>query len=220
MKPDHPARQHHADTPPAASGQVGATTAASGGLPATTRRQRLHQRRIELQGFKREDGLWDIEGHLTDVKDYDFEPHVGGLHQAGTPVHDMWLRITVDRSLTIVDTLAVMDSRPYPGSCERIEPDYRKLIGLRIAPGFTNAVRNALGGRAGCAHLTEMVASLATTAFQTLAGERNLLPSGVKPPHLDRCHALDTRGEVVREHYPRWFRRDEEAPAPPGLDEA
>ncbi len=167
-------------------------------------RTRLHQRRIHMEGFRREDGLWDIEGRLTDVKDYDFG-HITEMTRAGTPVHDMWLRITVDRNLMIVDAAAHMDSRPYPGTCEQITPDYRKLIGLQIAPGFSNAVRRALGGIAGCTHLSEMVGSLATTAFQTLAGERNLMPETVQPPHLDRCHALDVRGTVVQEHYPRWY---------------
>jgi hypothetical protein len=167
-------------------------------------RTRLHARTLRLEGFRRDDGLWDIEGHLTDVKDYAFGTAV--VTPAGTPIHDMWMRITVDRTLTIVDAEARMQARPYPGHCEQITPDYRKLVGLRIAPGFTNAVRTVLGGREGCAHLTEMVASLATTAFQTLAGERSSLPDDVQPPHLDRCHALDTRGPVVREFYPRWYR--------------
>jgi hypothetical protein len=169
----------------------------------------LHQRHIELQGYRREDNLWDIEGHLSDVKDYDF----GGmtkLTRAGTAIHDMWLRVTVDAGLTIVDAEARMVSRPYPGTCEEVTADYRKLIGLRIAPGFSNTVRRLLGGRSGCTHLTELVASLATTAFQTLAGERNALPADVQPPHLNRCHALDTRGAVVAEHYPRWYRANQE----------
>ncbi len=174
-------------------------------VASTAARTRIHQRRIVMEGFRREDGLWDIEGHLTDVKDEDFG-HLTKLTPAGTPVHDMWLRITVDQSLTIVDAQAHMDARPYAGSCEQITPDYRKLVGLQIAPGFTNAVRRVLGGTLGCAHLSEMVGSLATTAFQTLAGERNLMPDDVQPPHLDRCHALDVRGAVVQEYYPRWYR--------------
>lgn len=194
-----------------------AVTAPSPPFASAAPRTRLHQRALRLEGFRREDGLWDIEGHLTDVKDYDFETSHGAM-PAGSPIHDMWLRITVDRGLTIVDAQAQMDSRPYPGACEQIVPEYRKLIGLRIAPGFTNAVRALLGGPAGCAHLTEMVASLATTAFQTLAGERNLLPSAVKPPHLDRCHALVSSGAVVRDHYPRWYRPGEDVVPPSGLD--
>ena len=33
-------------------------------------RQHLHTRRVTCQGFFREDGLWDIEGHITDEKSY------------------------------------------------------------------------------------------------------------------------------------------------------
>jgi hypothetical protein len=27
-----------------------------------------------------------------------------------------------------------------------------------------------------------------------------------KPFQLDRCHALDTTGDVVRRYYPKWYR--------------
>jgi hypothetical protein len=33
----------------------------------------LHRRAIEIQGYKREDGLYDIEGHLVDTKPHDFK---------------------------------------------------------------------------------------------------------------------------------------------------
>ena len=32
----------------------------------------IHHRRIDCRGYWREDGLWDIEAHLTDVKSYPF----------------------------------------------------------------------------------------------------------------------------------------------------
>ncbi|MBP7488731.1 MAG: DUF2889 domain-containing protein, partial [Azospira sp.] len=46
--------------------------------PAPVARQRLHVRSIQLYGFKREDGLWDVEARLTDVKDHDY-PLSSGL---------------------------------------------------------------------------------------------------------------------------------------------
>jgi hypothetical protein len=174
--------------------------------PPTSPRTRLHQRRIALDGFKREDGLWDIEGHLTDIKDYDFG-HFTGLHPAGAPVHDMWMRITIDSTLTILDAEAMMAARPYAGECEKISANYKALIGLRIAPGFTNAVRRVLGGTKGCAHLTEMVSALATAAFQTLSSEINEDATRVQPSHLDRCHALRLEGPVVQRYYPSWFKK-------------
>ena len=34
-------------------------------------RQHLHTRRVTCQGFFRDDGLWDIEGRITDEKTYE-----------------------------------------------------------------------------------------------------------------------------------------------------
>ena len=33
-------------------------------------RKLMHNRVIECRGYEREDGLWDIEGHLVDTKPY------------------------------------------------------------------------------------------------------------------------------------------------------
>ena len=33
-------------------------------------RQLMHNRAIECRGYQREDGRWDIEGHLVDTKTY------------------------------------------------------------------------------------------------------------------------------------------------------
>lgn len=167
-------------------------------------RQSLHRREITLRGYKREDGLFDIEGHLYDVKDVDFQV-ASGLRKAGEPVHSMWLRITVDRALHIVDAEAASDAMPYVGYCDAIAPDYRKLVGLAIRPGFTNRVRQLLGGTHGCTHITELVGALATTAFQTIAGQ-GLQKPGAKPYQLDRCHALRTDAPAVARYYPQWYR--------------
>ncbi len=159
-----------------------------------------------MRGYKRDDGLFDIEGHLHDTKDVDFKV-ASGMRYAGDSIHSMWLRITIDETLTIVDAVASTDAMPYPGECNRIAPDYRKLIGLAIRPGFTNHVRNRLGGINGCTHMTELVSSLATTAFQTIAGQ-GLQPPASKPFQLDRCHALRSDGPAVARFYPQWYRGD------------
>ncbi|HEX4943347.1 MAG TPA: DUF2889 domain-containing protein [Usitatibacteraceae bacterium] len=168
------------------------------------KREPLHRRTIEIVGYKREDGLFDIEGRLLDRKDVEFP--VGGRRKLpGEPVHEMWLRITVDRELRIVDAEAATDAMPYVGHCDRITPDYAKLIGLSIGPGYLRKVKELLGGIHGCTHITELAGSLATAAFQTFAGQ-GLAPPDRKPPQLDRCHALDVHAEAVRLFYPRWYR--------------
>ena len=170
-------------------------------------RELRHTRRVRYEGYKRTDGLWDIEAHLTDIKNHDFDLKTG-VRRAGLPVHEMWLRITIDRKLTIVDAAASSDAVPYPGGCETIAPAYRKLIGLSLIKGFRNDVAGLLGGIRGCTHLTEMLAGLPTAAIQTFAGETpEERDDGRRPFQLDQCHALETSTETVRKWYPKWYRK-------------
>jgi len=39
-------------------------------LSQPAERERLHTRSIEINGYRRVDGLYDIEAHLTDCKSY------------------------------------------------------------------------------------------------------------------------------------------------------
>src|SRR5205085_7599582 len=63
-------------------------------------RELTHIRRVRYEGYKRNDGLFDIEAHLSDTKNHDYTLKTG-VRRAGQPIHDMWLRITIDRSFTI-----------------------------------------------------------------------------------------------------------------------
>src|SRR5512143_596133 len=60
-------------------------------------RKLLHTRTVQCYGYQREDGLWDIEGHMTDVKTYSFtNKDRGGEIRAGEPLHAMSIRLTLD----------------------------------------------------------------------------------------------------------------------------
>jgi hypothetical protein len=178
-------------------------------------REPLHRRSIEIRGYKRDDGLFEVEAHLVDTKDNDFKL-AAGVRPAGQPIHEMWLRITVDRNLVIVDAEAATDAMPYEGECHTITPHYRKLIGLAIRPGYTQKIKELFGGVRGCTHITELAGSIATAAFQTMAGQRTQDPDR-QPFQLDKCHALDATRPVVAKYYPRWYRGNEtiEAAAEP-----
>jgi hypothetical protein len=178
-------------------------------------REPIHRRAIECEGFRRTDGLWDIEGHLIDVKSYAFDNAYRGGIAAGEPVHDMRIRLTVDDDFLIHHVEAVSEATPY-APCGDIASAYRALEGLRIGAGFSRAVAQRLGGAAGCTHHSELVGRMATVAIQTIAPLRRREAAGktsgsdegvptVKPPHLDRCYALRTDGAVVRAHYPAFY---------------
>ena len=72
-------------------------------LSPPVRRQHLHTRRVTCQGFFREDGLWDIEGRITDTKSYEHANEWRGALKPGELVHDMSIRLTLDHKFTIVD---------------------------------------------------------------------------------------------------------------------
>ena len=177
-------------------------------LPVTeVEREHTHTRRVRYEGYKRADGLWDVEAHLLDTKNHDYHLKTG-VRRAGQPIHDMWLRVTIDKSFTILDAQAAMDAVPYPGGCEKIPPAYKKLIGLNLLRGFRNRTWELLGSVKGCTHLTEMLAGLPTAAIQTFAGEvPEEREDGGKPFQLDQCHALETTSETVRRWYPKWYRK-------------
>lgn len=170
-------------------------------------REHIHSRDIILRGYLREDGLWDVEAHLTDTKTYGFPNRDRGTIEAGEPIHDMWLRLTVDDALSIHDVEAATDSSPF-GICGDITPDFKKLIGLSIGTGWTREARKRIGGIHGCTHLFELLGPIATVAYQTRVRKTNQRDPGKKPGHLDSCHALASDGPVVKQNYPEFYTGD------------
>jgi hypothetical protein len=177
-------------------------------------RRHWHTRRATYEGYARDDGLFDIDAHLTDTKPEDTRL-LTGMRPAGVPIHEMHVRVTIDRGFVIHAIEAVTDLMPYPGACDRIGPAYGKLVGANLLDGFRKALYDAMGGVKGCTHLTELLGYLPTAAMQTFAGMRREDEGPGKPFQLDRCHALQTDGPVVREYYPQWYRDRSKNPADP-----
>jgi hypothetical protein len=169
-------------------------------------RKRLHVRKAIYEGFARDDGLFDIEGHLTDVKDHAYTL-MTGERVLGVPIPEIWVRVTIDRELNIHAIEAHTDHMPYPGACDSIADAYGKLVGANLAQGFRMALHAAMGGVKGCTHLTELLGYLPTAAIQTFAGLTREIHGDAKPFQLDRCHALETTSDTVRRYYPAWYRR-------------
>lgn len=177
------------------------------GVPRT----QLHTRKIEVRGYAREDGLFDIEGFLVDTKTHDF-PLRSGLRPAGEPIHDLGVRLTIDKQCHIHAAEAFSARTPYPGACDKIGPAYGQLVGLNLMHGFRKAVTQLFGTTKGCAHLTELLFSLPTGAIQTFAGLRKKEDTRRhKPFEIDGCHALAHDTETVRVYYPDWYRPKTEA---------
>lgn len=175
--------------------------------PSPAARSRLHTRQVSYDCFRRDDGGFDIEAHLTDVKDHDYAL-LTGVRAAGEPVHDIWMRVTIGRDFVISAIEGSFDRMPYPDACDAIVPAYQRLVGASLVRGFRQVLHEAMGVTRGCSHITELLAFLPTAAIQMFAGLQSELDTeqGEKPFQLDRCHALRSSGETVRRYYPRWHR--------------
>jgi hypothetical protein len=171
----------------------------------------MHTRSIRVNSFAREDGLWDLEAELIDVKSYDFPLKSGtDVHRAGDPVHHMHLRVTINDQFAITDAVADYDAAPYNQNCTAIAPDYAQLVGMNLLRNFRNVVKERFGRIAGCTHMTELAYVLPTVAVQTMANRRRKeveVPGRApkRPFQLDGCHALRADGPVAKEFYPKWY---------------
>jgi len=170
-------------------------------LSRATPRKLLHSRDIQLRGYAREDGLVDIEAHMTDTRSESFANHDRGSVNAGEPLHDMWIRLTVDRKRNIVACEAAMDSTPHT-ICPGAAPNFARLAGLNIGPGFLKAALMRISRVEGCVHLRELLQPLATVAFQTMFGldDGSTTPRGLRDDQLNTCYAMDENGPVVARH--------------------
>ena len=177
-------------------------------LSAAVPRKPLHTRSIECNGYAREDGLYDIEACLVDVKRVPFNNMDRGDVEPGEPIHEMWLRLTVDIDMKVIDVEARTVWGPYH-MCGNIAPAFKCLRGLSIGPGWTRKTRELLGGTKGCTHMVELLGPIATTAFQTIYSERVARDKRegrqVKPALIGSCHAYAPDSPVVAARHPEHY---------------
>jgi len=183
-------------------------------LPNPAPREPMHTRSIDCKGYKRQDGLWDIEGHLVDVKAYSFTNEWRGEVTPGIPLHEMWIRLTLDDQFVVHDVEAVTDNSPFH-ICAEAPPNFRALKGHRVGRGWNRTVKELLGNTSGCTHIVELLPQLATVSFQTIRAARraaksraqNEVTMGAKEraPQLDSCYAWSTDRAVVKRWLPQFY---------------
>lgn len=172
-----------------------------------------HVRRVNYQGFERDDGLWDIEGELHDSKAYDATSFRDPTKQrlAGEAIHHMWLRVTVNRQLVVQAIDVAMDSHPLQG-CTEAQTALQHMVGCSMARGWRQSIQKHLGGVASCTHLRELLFNLATAAFQSVPAVFSSSHPNEPPRHLGQCTGWDFNGQGVKEFFPQFYGRAQQAP--------
>lgn len=188
-------------------------------LPDPVVREALHTRRYDFRGYRRADGLFDIEGRMVDTKDYAFPNEFRGMVNPGEPLHDMIIRLTLDGEFLVHDIAVVTAASPY-SICSGITPAFAAVKGMSVKKGWSRGLLAKFGGAHGCTHHIEMLRAMGTVAFQTIygwnlkkqreddgttsEGPADSTP-GKRPGFLDTCHAFASDSEVVRTHWPEFY---------------
>jgi hypothetical protein len=181
----------------------------------TVQRTPLHTRTITLEGFSRDDGLFDVDARLTDVKHYRMHNWPGGALEAGEAMHDMVVTMTVDTAGTIRELKARADAHPHT-VCQSGASNFSRLVGLSIRKGFTKAVAERLGPQDTCTHIREMLQQMATVAFQSMREARHTgdrASAAPKPVLLNTCRAWASDGDWVKVRFPAYYTGADKPPA-------
>ncbi|TPG76394.1 DUF2889 domain-containing protein [Pseudomonas arsenicoxydans] len=169
-------------------------------------RRLIHRREVQCLGYLRADGLWDIEGRLSDSKTHPVTLVEGRELVAGQTYHGMFIRLALDDDFIVREVQVDMTQVP-TSECRGAMSAYDKLLGERIGAGFSRRIKELFGGVGGCVHLTELLLPIATTAFQTIPmGRAMVAPRTAADTEayrratgrlLNTCHALREDGSIA-----------------------
>ena len=172
-------------------------------------REELHFRQINMRGWRRSDGLFEVEGRVTDRKPHEFKSPCGSRVVApNEPIHDMVVKLVFDEDMMVHEVSAFTEAAPY-GDCFSAGPTLQSLKGLHISRGWSREIQSRLGGAQSCTHLMEILLPMGTTAFQSLTMLRISRPTVVdvegKPRKVDSCYAYAANREIVLHQWPAFY---------------
>ncbi|WLW62517.1 DUF2889 domain-containing protein [Achromobacter aegrifaciens] len=177
--------------------------------PPASARKSSHSRTIQLQAYEREDGLWDLEALIEDVKPQPFTTQMRHF-DCGVPIHLMAIRVTINEALDVLGAEAGMHRMPFPSVCPEAQLRLERLVGANLLKGFRQEIAKRIPAPERCSHLSELATLLPTLAVQTIL-QGKISPQDEddptkRPLKIGACHALREDGPLVKEHYPQWYR--------------
>jgi len=82
-------------------------------------------------------------------------------------VHDVHAEVEIlHPSLEIVAARSEVRNGPFTAVCNLTHPNMQRLVGMRVARGFTLEARRAVGGATGCHRVSELLVEIAQAAYQ------------------------------------------------------
>lgn len=192
-------------------------------LPDPAPRSELQTRNITCTAYRRDDGFWEIEGHLVDTNTYAFTTAWGRAVPAGVPLHEISLRWTISEDMVIQEIAAAMDAVPYPPICPNATAAYQKLLGATVGKGFLKEARTRIARAEGCTHLFTLIEDMANMTMRTVAGQKMLSADtrhqvtevfgsrDDRPALLNSCHSYGAHSPVTKLLWPSHYSGPEQS---------
>ncbi len=124
----------------------------------------VRERRLEFKTHPVESSRVIVEGWFHD------ELLASGFHWDGRPrasgvVHRMCVRMLVGGSpLCILEAEAEMTRVPFE-QCRTTLESVKRIVGMSIVSGYSDEVKNRMGGVRGCAHLAHLATAMGPAAL-------------------------------------------------------
>ncbi|MFP4475515.1 MAG: DUF2889 domain-containing protein [Desulfatibacillaceae bacterium] len=120
-------------------------------------REPVHRRNLDISTYPAGEGRVVVEGWLKDERLVEIYRHWDNNPREAGVVHWFCARLLVgDWPMTILDAEAEVRELP-SDECVEVLDSIKRVVGLRISPGYSEEVRGLMGGAQGCSHLTHLV---------------------------------------------------------------
>jgi hypothetical protein len=169
-----------------------------------TTKQKIHTRHIDIATYEGGPDSLIVEGVLHDERLADSYRPSGEAQPPGT-VHHMIIRMEVRGPKLVIEDIEVEMPTVPRQACRETLDSLMPLKGLPIVSGFTNRVKDLVGGTRGCAHLVALITAMAPAAVQgawAAMTSKPRDPAEILPGALERikdtCRIWRSDGPLVK----------------------
>lgn len=168
--------------------------------------KKIHGRQIEITTYEYEKDAVVVEGKLIDTRFRQTYYLNGELRPPGT-VHGLVIRMKVKGADLRIEEIDVdMDTIPRQ-ECREVLNSLQPIVGMRIRAGFTEKVKEKVGGPKGCTHLVALLLAMAPAAVQgawSAVAQHPIDPSKYSATALkfleNTCWVWRSEGELMKEY--------------------
>ena len=177
-----------------------------------SQKQKIHTRRIDVATYEGGSDSIVVEGMLRDERLTASYRPTGETRPPGT-VHHMIIRMKVRGPKLIIEDIDVEMPTVPRQECRKTLDSLVPLKGMPIVSGFTNRVKDLVGGVKGCAHLVALITAMAPAAVQgawAAISSKPRDPATILPGAVERikdtCRVWRSDGPLVQEIEKQKFR--------------